>query len=199
MMTAFTSEEATMNVRILTVFVAAGAALSLSNANAAISVFGGGSAQLCYEAADQHLPASHNLEFCDQALGGVLSDADRAATYVNRGVLKMTLGRYNSAKDDFDAGLAIDGSMGEGYVDRGATLVALKAYGDALGDINKGLSLGTKQPHLAYYDRAIANEGLGHLQEAYNDYHQALTIRPDFDLAINELKRFKVVPKPSGT
>ena len=44
----------------------------------------------------------------------------------------------------------------------------------------------------------MADEGLGNLQAAYDDYRQALTIAPNFSLASDELKRFKVVEKPGG-
>jgi len=88
--------------------------------------------------------------------------------------------------------------LAEGYVDRGATLIAQKRYADAIKDINKGIALGAKQPHIAYFDRAIADEALGNLQAAYDDYRQALTLAPNFTLASDELKRFKVIEKPSG-
>ena len=39
----------------------------------------------------------------------------------------------------------------------------------------------------------------GPLQAAYDDYRQAVTLKPDFTLASDELKRFKIVEKPSPT
>ena len=133
-----------------------------------------------------------------EALAGVLSTDDRAATFINRGVLKLAMNQVQSAADDFNAGLAINANLGEGYVDLAATLISQHRYADAILNINKGLKLGTKQPHLAYYDRAIADEQLGNLQAAYDDYRQALALQPDFTLASDELKRFKIVDKPNG-
>jgi tetratricopeptide (TPR) repeat protein len=168
-------------------------------ANAAETVFGAGPAQFCYQAADQGLPARDYMTYCNQALNGFLSNDDRAATYVNRGVLELSLAEINAAQDDFNAGLAINANLGEAYVDRGATLIAQKKYVDAINDINKGIAIGSKQLQFAYYDRAIANEAQGDVKAAYDDYRQALAISPDFTLAADELKRFKVVQKPSGT
>jgi tetratricopeptide (TPR) repeat protein len=178
---------------------AAACVFSIGATQAAVTVIGPGSAHLCYEAADSGQTTHEGIMFCNDALAGILSTTDRAATFINRGVLELNVAKINAAQEDFNAGIAINPDLAEGYVDRGATLIAQKRYADAIKDINKGLELGAKQPHIAYYDRAIADEGLGNLQAAYDDYRQALTIDPNFSLASDELKRFKLVEKPSGT
>jgi len=178
-----------------------GAATSLfafGTAQAAVTVIGPGPANLCYEAADSGRTTHEGIMFCNEALAGMLSTSDRAATLINRGVLELNIAKINAAQDDFNAGIALDPNLAEGYVDRGATLIAQKRYVEAIKDINKGLALGAKQPHIAYFDRAIADEGLGNLQAAYDDYRQALALAPNFTLASDELKRFKVIEKPSG-
>jgi len=193
------SVEAAMNNRILSALVAAtGMALAATSANAAVTVIGSGAAQICYQAADTGAAPAENIFYCNQALAGAMSPGDRAATYVNRGVLKLAMNDTASAADDFNAGLAINADMGEGYVDLGATQISQQRFAEAIANINKGLKLGTKQAHLAYYDRAIADERLGNLQAAYDDYREALTLQPDFTLASDELKRFKIVDKPNG-
>lgn len=187
-----------MNVtRIL--LASAFAALFLSPAQAAVSVIGGGAAELCYQAADSNQSPLDYMVYCDQALAGALSTNDRAATYVNRGVLKLAINSVDGASADFEASIGINDKLGEAYIDRGATLIAKRRYAEALADINKGLALGTKEAHLAYYDRAMADEALGNLQAAYDDYRKALSLQPDFTPASDELKRFKIVDKPTGT
>ena len=171
----------------------------IGGAEAAVTVIGPGSAHLCYEAADSGQTTREGMMFCNEALTDILSTTDRAATYINRGVLELNVAKVNAAQDDFNAGIALNPELAEGYVDRGATFIAQRRYADAITDINKGLALGAKQPHIAYFDRAIADEGLGNLQAAYDDYRQALTIDPNFSMASDELKRFKLVEKPSGT
>ncbi len=190
-----------MSNRLRSALVIGGAAFmfSLGSAQAAVTVIGGGAAQLCYEAADSGRNGREAIMSCNEALVGALSETDRAATLVNRGVIELSQGKINAAQDDFNAGIAINANLAEGYVDRGATLIAQRKYADAIRDINKGLALGAKQPQVAYFDRAIADEALGNLQAAYDDYRQALVIAPNFSLASDELKRFKVVEKPSGT
>jgi len=189
-----------MNIRSTSViFAAALCALLPLPALAAESVFGPGPAQRCYQAADEGLPAGDNLIFCNLALSSMLTPRDRAATYVKRGVLKLNLLQYESAAADFKAGLEINDQMGEGYIDLGATDVGRQNYADAVAHISRGLELGTTQPEVAYFDRAMAHEGLGQVKDAYDDYRKALSIAPDFSPASTALKRFKVVQKPSGT
>ena len=189
-----------MNNRLLQALsFGAAAFISTGIGHAAVTVFGDGQARRCYEAADAGWTTRESILACNDALEGPLSLSDRAATYVNRGVIELAQMRTNAAQDDFNAGIAINPDLAEGYVDRGATLIAQKKYSDAIKDIDKGLSLGAKMPQIAYFDRAIADEALGNLKAAYDDYHQALAAAPDFKLAADELKRFKVVNKPSGT
>src|SRR5579871_4934880 len=187
----------TSRSRILALGTAALAASGLlvlaslpNSAEAAISVIGPGPAETCYDAAENGRDASDYIIYCTH---------DRAATYINRGVLKLSLSMTNDALADFDAGLALDPALGEGYIDRGASLIAKRRFADAIESIDKGLSLGAKHPNIAYYDRAIADEALGDIQGAYKDYRQALELAPDFALASEELKRFKVVKKNEGS
>jgi tetratricopeptide (TPR) repeat protein len=189
-----------MNTRIpLALITAIGATFLLSEAQAAVTVIGSGTAQICYQAAENGASPADYITYCTQALADSLTPADRAATYVNRGVLRLAMNDYEAAAADFHAGLAINGNMGEGYVDLGAAMIAQKHYAEAIHNIDKGLTLGTKKPYLAYYDRAVADEATGNLQAAYDDYHHALAINPDFSQASDELTRFKIVDKPSGT
>ncbi|HEY4939924.1 MAG TPA: hypothetical protein VII56_00730 [Rhizomicrobium sp.] len=187
-----------MNIRILSA-LAAGAAMFCAPAHAAVTVIGSGPAEICYHGAESGSSPFDDVKYCNEALSGILSVADRAATYVNRGVLRLAMNNYDAAAADFDAGLAINAGLGEAYVDRGAALIAKKRFAEALADISKGLALGTKEPQNAYFDRAIANEAMGNIQAAYEDYRQALTLEPGFTAASQELTRFKVVQKPSGT
>jgi tetratricopeptide (TPR) repeat protein len=171
-------------------------AIVVPNAQAAISVFGSsGTAKLCYDGAESGSDPGAYIFYCDEALNSSMSPHDRAATFINRGVLRLALNEVNSALADFNAGLAVDASIGEGYIDRGASLIEKKQFAEAIENIDKGLSLGAKRPGLAYYDRAIAHEEMGDLCSAYKDYQLALV---DDRMASDQLKRFTVVRKPEG-
>jgi tetratricopeptide (TPR) repeat protein len=92
----------------------------------------------------------------------------------------------------------MDASLAEGYVDRGAVMIVLRRYDDAVTEIDKGISLGAARLQIAYYDRGIADEALGNIRAAYEDYKKATEIQPDFRLAQDELARFRVVRHSGG-
>jgi len=171
-----------------------------SSADAAISVIGNSSANSCYRSAEFGGDDPAGIRMCTYALQQEgLTARDKAATFINRGILRSRSGDANGALADYDKGLSIDTSLGEGYVDRGATYIALRQYNDALRDINRGLDMGARRPHIAYYDRAIVNEALGNIRGAYQDYKKAVELEPDFTLATQQLSRFKVIRKnPNG-
>ena len=68
--------------------------------------------------------------------------------------------------------------------------MGLKQYRDALADLDRGLALGAPEPAKAWYDKGLACEDLGDLQQAYDDYKKASELRPDWQLPKDDLKRF---------
>jgi tetratricopeptide (TPR) repeat protein len=170
------------------------AALAAGYADAAVTVVGPGLARSCYEYAEFGGTARDGIATCTMALlQQALSPKDKAATYINRGILESRAENTEGALGDYDLGLSIDGNLGEGYVDRGAVMIVLHRYNDALENINKGIALGANRLQIAYYDRAIVQEALGNIRDAYEDYKKAIAIQPDFALAIEQLSRFRVV------
>lgn len=167
-------------------------------ANAAVSVLNGTLASSCFQAAEYGGASKDSVRLCTTALEeSALSTRDRAATYINLGIVRSRIGDAEGALDSYNRGLEIDPSLGEGYVDRGAVQIMLKNYQAAIADITQGLALNANKPEIAYYDRAIANEAIGNIRDAYIDYKKAVEIRPDFALASRQLARFKVVRKPA--
>jgi tetratricopeptide (TPR) repeat protein len=166
-------------------------------AGAAVSVLNGSLAYSCYQAAEFGGSTTEGIRLCTLALDQTaLLSRDRAATLINLGIVRSRNDDPKGALDSYNRGLAIDPSLGEGYVDRGAAQIVLKNYKAAVADITKGLSLNANNPEIAYYDRAIANEALGNIRDAYIDYKKAVELNPDFALAAEQLARFKVVRKP---
>ncbi len=188
-----------MLVKSLSALGAFGIALCLSSgAGAAITVLGPGPAQDCYHYAEFGGNTQDGIARCTFALDTALTLTDRAATFVNRGVLRLSAHQNEAALGDINAGIEIAPNLGDAYIDRGATSIALGHYDDALADLNKGLSLGPHRPQIALYDRAIVYEHNGDIRAAYEDYKKALDLAPDFTAAAEELKRFRVVHKGNG-
>lgn len=168
-------------------------ALAAGSAQAAVTVIGGGMAQACSEAA---VGGESDIKFqrlCTEALDSeFLSARDRAGTLVNRGVLKLRRGTYPEATQDFNQAVKLQPGMGEAYVNRGAASIGQKRYADSLPDINRGLELGVQEPAKAYYNRALAYEGLEDAKSAYFDYQKALEMQPDWEAPREQLTRFSV-------
>ena len=72
-------------------------------------------------------------------------------------------------------------------------LVGKRLFENGLSDINRGLELGVEEPAKAYYNRALAYEGLDNMKAAYLDYQQARAIKPNWELPQKELLRFTVI------
>ncbi len=169
-------------------------ALAASQAEAAVTVLGTGVARACYEAAEFGGNAHDGIVECTVALDEEALPIDqRAATFVNRGILRSRNDDPNGALDDYNRGLELRPELGEAYVDRGAVMILFQRYEDARADITKGLSLNTNKPEIAYYDRAVADEALGDIRSAYEDCKKAVDLAPDFPEAVNDLAHFKVV------
>ena len=109
--------------------------------------------------------------------------------------MKLRRNEYEPARTDFDTAIALQPKLGEAWVNRGAAEVGEKRYQAALDDINGALKLGVKEPEKAYFNRALAYEGLDDEKSAYLDYLQALTLKPGWALPEHELLRFTVSHK----
>ncbi|HEX4711923.1 tetratricopeptide repeat protein [Phenylobacterium sp.] len=176
---------------------ALGAGLMVATeARASVTVIGGGLAEACSKAALGGQSEYRYEAACTQSIEQEqLSNRDRAGTFVNRGILKLRRLDYAAATKDFDKAVRVKPDLGEAYVNRGAASIGQHRYADGLSDLNKGLQLGIEEPAKAYYNRAIAYEGLDDIKSAYFDYQKAVELSPDWPAPKAELARFHVQPK----
>ncbi len=162
-------------------------------ATGAVSIIGGGMAQACAKAAFAGQSDAAAINECDMAIEIEDLDAhDRAGAYIDRGVMELRRDQFEIARADFDRAIALAPAVGEAWVNRGAAMVGEKRYEDGLADIDKAIALGVKEPEKAWFDRALAHEGLDDEQDAYFDYQKALSLKPGWDLPEHELRRFTV-------
>ena len=184
-----------MSPKIVFAFAAISTAVALSagSASAAAFVLGGGMANACSRAAIEGRDDRESLRLCDMALETQpLLRRDRAATFVNRGIIQLRRKDYAEARRDFDIAVKLDPSMGEAFVNRGAALVAQRRFREGVVEIDRGLALGADAPEKADFNRALAWEGLDDMKAAWLDYQKALEIRPDWEAPRQELTRFTV-------
>lgn len=189
-----------MNTRIglgISVVALAAVVALPASAQGAVTVIGGGLAQACYEAVEyNNVSVPKALETCTQALETEsMRRRDKAATHTNRGILLMRMGNNTRALWDYERGLAMAPDLQETQVNVGAALYNLKRYPEALAALNAGVSSeDTDARAIAYYNRGLTNEKLGNIQLAYEDFRQALRLKPEFELAATQMNRFTVVP-----
>jgi tetratricopeptide (TPR) repeat protein len=176
--------------------IAAPLAVLTFPATAGITVIGNSAARLCFEAAEAGGSASiTGMQRCDEALEReALSERDRVATHVNRGILRMQRGQMDAAIADFDRAMAKDPNEPETYLNKGVALLR-KDSANAEASIalfNAALEKRTNKPAIAYYGRAIAHEMGGRAKQAYLDYRQASLLAPKWQDPRRELARFQV-------
>jgi tetratricopeptide (TPR) repeat protein len=163
----------------------------------AVTVIGSSSARLCFEAADSPLqPTFQDIRQCDQAFEeDQLTLYDTVATHVNRGILRLRHNRIDDARADFDRAIQLDPDQPEAYLNKGALLIRLNDPSGALPLFTSALEHDTSRPALAHYGRAVANEALGNVREAYSDYRRASELAPEWEEPKTELRRFRVVTR----
>jgi tetratricopeptide (TPR) repeat protein len=163
-----------------------------SQAQAVVIVIGGGPGTECYATAEFGDPFQA-FDICTRALRQEnMSVRDRAATYVNRSVIRLRVKDYNGAIDDTDLSIARAPNIGEAYVNRGAAYLNLNRPQEALENLNKAIDLGLDKVYLAYYNRALTKERLNDVRGAYADLLKTVELNPTFTMAQDELKRYTV-------
>jgi tetratricopeptide (TPR) repeat protein len=174
--------------------VLASAAL-LGTASAQVFVIGNGFSGECYQKTKSSFASFRDAdETCTRALREEpMTRPNRAATYVNRGVLRMRNGQYDAALTDYSEALKLDSSLGAAHLNAGAAHIYKKDFTSALPALNEAIRLGSKDIFAAYYNRAIARENTGDLPGAFADFQKSLELKPEWDLAEKQLSRFTVV------
>lgn len=149
------------------------------NAQMAVSTFGATDAQLCYEDARDDM--SSNADHCDEALKTAgMTERDRIATYVNRGLILNRAGRLNEALADFDEALSRDDGTAEAYLNRGNTYYLMRRYDEAIEDYRASLDYDLAKAHVAWYNIGLAYEAQNDPAKARSAYQTSLELNPDF-------------------
>jgi tetratricopeptide (TPR) repeat protein len=175
---------------------AAAAALAIipqSPASAAVQTYGGPLARVCYDHAVAGDGRSFAIDGCTRAIQEeALAGPDKAATYVNRGIVYMSAGRYAQADADFDAALTLNQSLPDGWLNKGFLRLREGNGREALPFIQKGIEAGAGNQALAIFARGVAHEQMGNFGLAYADLTRAREMQPRWSLPREYLASYQV-------
>ncbi len=179
---------------IRALLIAAATVLAAPAATAQVTVIGGGIARDCYEAVKFSIGRAHDAEeLCTRALElEALNISNKAATYTNRGVLRMRQGEYDAALSDYAASKRMKPRTGATWLNEGAAYIFKKDYNSAMESLEKAIELNSEDLYAAYYNRAIAKEQTGDIEGAYYDFVKAKELKPEFAAIDRQLSRFTV-------
>ena len=168
-------------------------AISLSDASGATMTLGGPLSQNCYQNALARDARPSAIEGCNRSLTEEgLTGPDRAATYVNRGILHMIRGHDADADADFNAAMAIDNGRAEPWLNKGYLRLKQDNGREALPLLNEGIKRQPQREALAFFARGLAYEDLGDLKAAYADLRLAHDLEPRWSLPNEYLARYQV-------
>jgi len=155
---------------------------------AQISVLGNPYARACYMEASVD---GSNDDACDRSLQTeMLGQRDRAATFVNRAVVRTNAGRLAAALQDLKRAESLRPDLGEIYASRGNIFFYQSSFEEALAEHDRGIAAGMKKLYAAHYNRGLALEQLGRIEEAKDAYRQSIALAPEFALAKARLSMF---------
>lgn len=167
--------------------------LPLGAANAAVFSLGGPNSKLCYDAAFGLDDRPSAIDGCTRSLTDEpLTDPDRAATYVNRGILNMITGHARDADADFSMALKLDSGLADAWLNKGFLMLRENRGRDALALIEEGMKRQPRRQALAVFARGLAYEQIGDLQAAYADLKTARDMEPAWSLPGQYLSRYQV-------
>lgn len=175
------------------------AALMIAGAVPAGAVLPSGHRLACYQAAEFGWPTRNGLDVCTEALRDPKQSLhDRGATLVNRGIVQLHARRYAAAVADFDAALVVAPGLAEALANKGIALVDSGHPVDALDLLTAALAANPARPEVVYYSRGLANEEVGAMRAAYDDYTAAAALAPDWTEPAEQLRRFTVTRRPTA-
>lgn len=152
-------------------------------------------ARRCFEYAQVQDGSYNAVAACDAAFRSSLNRRDRAATFVNRAIVKTARDDHDGALADLDRAAALASNLASVEVARGQVFIRLARWTDAEAAFSEGIALGAPELEEAYFGRAVAREGSGDVEGAYADYVAAARLAPDWAAPREQLERFEVQPE----
>ncbi|MEO0882549.1 MAG: tetratricopeptide repeat protein [Pseudomonadota bacterium] len=164
-----------------------------------IAVLGSSLGKDCYTAVlNSQEPTRADERACTTAiLSGTMEGRNLTATYINRGIMRMRMGKFDDALADYDVAKQRRPNMGAIYLNEGAVYVSIGDQPRAIEALEKSIALDTQDIHAAYFNLGLAHELNGDPRSAYTNFSKALELKPNWERAEQELERFQVIKAES--
>lgn len=171
--------------------------MSTAPAAAQFQVLGRSAAATCFEHAVASRHDVRAIQDCDMALrDNRVTRRDRAATLVNRGILRIHQNRQDEALEDFERAESLhDFAPSALAVNRACALIGLGRYAEAVAQADLAIRAQDSREADAWFNRGLALEAMDELAAAYDSYRQARRLRPGWDLPQDELSRFRITSR----
>lgn len=127
---------------------------------------------------------------CTDALSVAgITPRDKAATYVNRGILYANLEMFDQALSDYDSANKILPNRVEVYVNRANIYYIKRIFDKAIAEYTRALELNVQKKHVIFYNRGLAYEHSDEYINAEADYRRSIELAPDWYLPNEKLER----------
>jgi tetratricopeptide (TPR) repeat protein len=167
---------------------------AVASAQAITTISNGGDARSCSFAAELSVriaTSRDDLVTCNRALEqAALSPRDRAATYVNRGILNAAIGRYQEALNDYNEALELD-ALPQAWNGKGNLYHLAERYDDAIDAYERSLELNLPQPQVAHYNLGLVYERMNDDEAAARSFRTALELAPEWSLPVEKLQELQ--------
>ena len=167
--------------------------LGSSNLNAAITVVGSSDAHICFKHAKYGYTTQSSISTCLKAISeNRISKKDLDATRINLGIIYNNKSRPRMALEQFEIAFKNESMRAEVLLNQGNSFLLLKDYNGALEKYQASYENNLEDISAIYFNKGMAHEYLGNIDEAVSFYKKAVTLNPSLiDYFENKRRKLK--------
>ena len=167
--------------------------LGSSNLSAAITVVGSSDAHICYKNAKYGYTTQSSIFTCLKAISEkTISKKDLDATRINLGIIYNNKSKPRMALEQFEIAFKNESMRAEVLLNQGNSLLLLKDYNGALEKYQASYENNLEDISAIYFNKGMAHEYLGNIDEAVSFYKKAVTLNPSLiDYFENKRRKLK--------
>jgi len=167
--------------------------LGSSNLNAAVTVVGSSDALICYKHAKYGYTTQSSVFTCLKAISDkTISKKDLDATRINLGIIYNNKSKPRLALEQFEIAFKNENMQAEVLLNQGNSLLLLKNYKGALEKYQASYENNLEDISAIYFNKGMAHEYLGNIDEAVSFYKKAVTLNPSLiDYFENKRRKLK--------